>query len=320
MLNLIGTDEAGYGPNLGPLTIGATAWRLPEAAGTDDLYTLLGGTIVQKPREADKDHIAMADSKVLYNSGKGLRHLERGLFAAMALVGQRPTTWRELFAALAPQVLSDFDTIPWYVGYDEPLPIDTSQEELDRDVELLQKACDTADVQLASIQTQVVPPESFNRQIDATGSKGVVLSRLTLDLVADAVNQAEAGPVQVLCDKHGGRNRYADLLGEHFPDWLIEIHGEAREVSRYRFGPAERRVEIAFQMKAESTVPAALASMAAKYLREVSMRAFNRFWCDRQPELAPTAGYPQDAKRFRKEVASLVEELGIDESVLWRKK
>ena len=320
MRHLIGTDEAGYGPNLGPLTIGATVWRLPASVETDDLFSLLGETIVQKPGHADRDHLPIADSKVLYQSGKGLGHLERGLFAGLALLGHRPESWRELFAVLAPQVLILFDQIPWYAGYNEPLPIDTSREQLDRDVDLLQNACCAAGVQLISIRTQVIPPESFNHRVDAAGSKGVVLSGLTLELVVDAMRHAEAGPIHILCDKHGGRNRYADLLGEYFPDWLIEIHGEAREVSRYRFGPAERRVEIAFQMKAESTVPAALASMAAKYLRELSMRAFNRFWCDRQPNLAPTAGYPQDARRFREAIAPLCEELAIDESILWRKK
>ena len=28
MTLLIGTDEAGYGPNLGPLVVAATAWRI----------------------------------------------------------------------------------------------------------------------------------------------------------------------------------------------------------------------------------------------------------------------------------------------------
>jgi len=320
MLTLIGTDEAGYGPNLGPLTIGATAWNLPTPDHTEDLYTLLGSAIVQTPREADENHIAMADSKVLYSSGKGLRHLERGLFAALALLGERPASWREFFTTVAPQVVEEFDSVPWYDGYDEPVPVDITREELDRDIELLQKTCETAGVQLASLKTHVVLPGPFNRQLEATGSKGIVLSHKTLDLVADAVQQVNGGAIHVLCDKHGGRNRYADLLGNFFPDWLIEIHGEAREVSRYRFGPAERRVEIAFQAKAESTIPAALASMAAKYLRELAMRAFNRFWCDRQHGLAPTAGYPQDARRFRKEVGPLVEELGIEEAIFWRNK
>ena len=32
MAYLIGTDEAGYGPNLGPLVISATLWEVPEEA------------------------------------------------------------------------------------------------------------------------------------------------------------------------------------------------------------------------------------------------------------------------------------------------
>ena len=45
-------------------------------------------------------------------------------------------------------------------------------------------------------------------------------------------------------------------------------------------------------------MPAALASMTSKYLRELAMRAFNEFWCGRVHDLAPTAGYPRDARRF----------------------
>ena len=39
----------------------------------------------------------------------------------------------------------------------------------------------------------------------------------------------------------------------------------------------------------------ALASMAAKYLREVCMLQFNRYWAAQVPGLKPTAGYPTDA-------------------------
>ena len=120
--------------------------------------------------------------------------------------------------------------------------------------------------------------------------------------------------------KHGGRNRYAGLLAEHFPEWLIEVHGEGRQRSVYRFGPRQRRVEICFQTKAESHLPTALASMASKYLRELAMRALNAFWCARVADLRPTAGYPQDAKRFKAAVAPVQAGLGIDDAVLWRAK
>ena len=52
--------------------------------------------------------------------------------------------------------------------------------------------------------------------------------------------------------------------------------------------------------------PTALASMVAKYVAgELSMLAFNRYWCARLPELRPTAGYPTDARRFDREVGPL---------------
>ena len=94
------------------------------------------------------------------------------------------------------------------------------------------------------------------------------------------------GPVSVICDKHGGRNRYGDLLAVYFPEWFIEIRGEGRQRSSYRFGPADRRVEFCFRVGAESCLPAALASMASKYLRELAMRAFNDFWRRHVPDSA----------------------------------
>ena len=110
------------------------------------------------------------------------------------------------------------------------------------------------------------------------------------------------GPISIVCDKHGGRNHYLPLLVDFFPDHFIETHGEGRQRSVYRFGPQDRRVEICFQAKGESHLPTALASMASKYLRELAMRAFGEFWCPRVPGLRPTAGYPQDARRFRDEM------------------
>ncbi len=60
--------------------------------------------------------------------------------------------------------------------------------------------------------------------------------------------------------------------------------------------------------------------MASKYLRELAMRALNDYWRRRVPNLAPTAGYPQDAKRFRADIAETQARLHIDDRVLWRMK
>ena len=90
--------------------------------------------------------------------------------------------------------------------------------------------------------------------------------------------------------------------------------------SVYRFGPPERRVEIAFQAKGESHLPTALASMASKYLRELAMHAFNDFWRGHVADLRPTAGYPLDARRFKADIAAAQQALGIEDRILWRTK
>jgi hypothetical protein len=48
------------------------------------------------------------------------------------------------------------------------------------------------------------------------------------------------------------------------------------------------------------------------------MQAFNEFWRRRVPGLLPTAGYPQDAKRFRADIAEAQRQWHISDHVLWR--
>ena len=51
---LIGTDEAGYGPNLGPLTVAATAWHLPDDVEPLDLWEELQSVLTSAPESGDQ--------------------------------------------------------------------------------------------------------------------------------------------------------------------------------------------------------------------------------------------------------------------------
>ncbi len=318
---LIGTDEAGYGPNLGPLVISATVWQVPDGTRGEDLYPLLGSCVAPSPGRAAASGTAslvIGDSKRLYQPGGGLGHLERALLVALALLDRHPTTWREAWDALWAGSTDRRPSVPWYDGYDGPVPIDADPGQIPSLVGTLREALATSGVALLDLRSKAVFPEEFNRLVEHYGTKGAALSHTTLELVAALMDPLPERPISIVCDKHGGRNRYRDLLTEHFPQHFIEIHGESRARSVYRFGPEKRRVKIRFQTKAESHLPTALASMASKYLRELAMRALNDFWCRRIDGLRPTAGYPQDAKRFKAEIAAAQAELGIDDRVLWR--
>jgi hypothetical protein len=336
---IVGTDEAGYGPNLGPLLITATVWEAPDGTQADGLFDLLKG-LVRRARPARVAQPAMAtqrrpvcrerrsklpvfgDSKALYISGHGLDRLEHGLWAAWELLGWEMRTWRDVWLKLAPAALEEMERSLFYAAYDSELPRDLGRNggpKRNTNAKWREKFAGTG-IRLLSVRSRAVFPEEFNCLVDRHESKGAMLSHLTLGLVAEVVKPLEKGPISVVCDKHGGRDHYAALLTEHFFDGFVEVRGEGRQASTYRFGPPERRIEFQFRAKAESFLPAALASMASKYLRELAMAAFNAFWVSHLPHLVPTAGYPDDARRFRVDIAAKQRELGIDDAVVWRKK
>ena len=334
---LIGTDEAGYGPNLGPLLISASVWALPEpqvsgdssavggsAPANTDLYSLLGDVVAAAPPRRgsnNKSQVAIADSKKLYKPGGGWKHLERGLWAAMAALGRHPSDWLDVWKALSPDSCNAMASVPWYQqNMQRPLPKDVDAEEISRLIEVFVEGLARAGVQLIDLRSRAVFAGQFNARLNEHVSKGALLSHETLELVAEVVRPLGEGTIHVVCDKHGGRNRYADLLADHFPERLIEIYGEGCLQSVYRFGPPERRVEICFQAKGEGFLPAALASMASKYLRELAMEALNDFWCQRVEGLRPTAGYPADALRFHQAIAKAQAEAGVPDEMLWRRK
>jgi hypothetical protein len=196
--------------------------------------------------------------------------------------------------------------------------LDVDLRKLTKTTAVLRDGLEQAGVRLAGLHSRTIFPKEFNDLTESFDNKSETLSRLTLELLAQVIERLPAAPVIAYCDKHGGRNFYSALLQRQFPEWLVEVYCEGCDESIYRFGPPERRIEVGFRVQSERFLPAALASMIAKYLREVLMRPFNDFWCARIPGLRPTAGYPKDSHRFKREIAELQLALGIEDRILWR--
>jgi ribonuclease HII len=384
---LIGVDEAGYGPNYGPLVVAATAWRVeenaecgmrkaegkkskaplkragaappPEPLATNfpDLYKLLRKTVVRSPEKSTGAKLAIADSKTLYKAGLGVHQLERGVLAALVALGpavdeaQCIDRVADLLATTSADPFHRRRELACHFDDEQPLPLETPAKEICRLATKLRQTCADSGVTLLSIRATLVYPTEFNALVEEFGNKSSALSHVTLGLVRRVVDEVDAGgedapahsqlftdscllphdsslptvpcPLTpdsffISLDKHGGRNRYAALVQHHFPESWIETVSEARDLSRYRWQHGERAVEAIFRVGCEELLPTALASMTAKYHREVAMRAFNAFWTARLPDLRPTAGYPGDAHRFKADIAAVQQELGIEDRVLWR--
>jgi hypothetical protein len=169
----------------------------------------------------------------------------------------------------------------------------------------------------------VVPAPRFNRICDERGSKATVLSLGLAELIQAALEatRGDGEPVAIHCDKQGGRNYYAAIIQETFPNGWVIVERESAEESRYRVDLLDRPVTVTFRPRADAdSVAVALASMLCKYLREVCMRQFNRFWANHVPGLKPTAGYPVDARRFFAEIQPVLAGLGLTDDQVWRKK
>ena len=277
---ILGTDEAGYGPNLGPLVVSLTTWE----TRAEDLSCLFDAL-----KNAD---IPLGDSKKIYHRG-AMDALETGVLVPLQTLGKN---------------------IP---------PIANDEKKMSRLAIAFKTVLQQHKVTLTDMQYRSVEPKEFNQLLDRFDSKGTLLSQMTLRLIADKIasfSQDNPLPILVLCDKHGGRNHYLDLLTEFFPEVFIQTVKQSRESSVYRLTPSGRQLEFRFLAKGESHVPIALASMLSKYQRELAMIQFNAFWRSHIPDLHPTAGYPEDAKRFKAEVADVQKQLGIPDDDLWRRR
>jgi len=312
---VIGMDEAGYGPNLGPLVISVTVWDVPGPPRHTDFWGAQA-EIIDPFTGRDKSRLHVADSKQVYTPARGIANLERAVLSSLQLCSQFPTSFHELRHVLTAETPTLPQSEPWFAGCDLRLPLAKHTVRFDEITDRWQQCCRQHRIRLRTIRSDVVFTERFNRLTREFGSKGVVLSRLSLGLLRQVWNPQNAQPTFIVADKHGGRNRYGHLLHEVVDGTMVSTQQESRARSSYRVGSAD----IHFQTKAESHFPVALASMVSKYVREVAMTLFNRYWCAHTSGLKPTKGYPVDALRFKQDIAETQSRLGISDDVLWRER
>lgn len=308
---VVGIDEAGYGPNLGPLVQAAVALHLPDEdrAGWETLKP-----VVRRCHEKADGRLLIDDSKKVYTRG-GLAALEQGIHA---LVGRpaRKEFGHFLYSVSQLKWIEELVMESWFdtkemVPLGEPASLNLRDE------------ASNGGVRIGTAAAIVTPACRFNRVVDRSASKATVLANGLCELLADIpiILSSEREPIVFLCDKQGGRNFYAAMLQEAFPTGWIVPEREGAAESRYRVEMLDRPVSVSFRPRADGeSVAVALASMLCKYLREVCMRQFNRFWARHVPGIAPTAGYPVDARRFYAEIRPAMKMLGLTDDQVWRKR
>ncbi len=233
---LVGTDEAGYGPKLGPLVVVATVWHVPESSldelGEVDLYQRFkkatvrpNGKPTTKQQSRKTERIAVGDSKALYSSGDPLTRLET------AAISFYEAGTKHLAGESFSQWLQELPCRDWSPTTPAILPVDADVEHLARATALIASEFEQTGSRLANVAAKVVYPPTFNDGCRQAGNKATFLSQTTLELAATALAEAQAktgeAEALILCDKHGGRGSYGALLPQAFaelrnvPQWTF---------------------------------------------------------------------------------------------------
>jgi hypothetical protein len=321
----VGIDEAGYGPNLGPLVMTAVYAEAtdPETCGAKrDFWRDLNHAVDRAG--GDSARLWIDDSKLILRGGKGRERLDLACLAAVSTAAAMvPETLDALLGGVGITGLDDTEIPRWR---DPRSPVDWPPlallAELRSLVERrpLEPRCGSW--RLCAIRSVIVGPARFNDDLERMGLKSAVHFAAFARLLEPIWCQAADGRLtMVRGDKHGGRHYYLGPLAEALPDAWIDRGLEGPELSRYTLRSGSRRVELSLTPRADAEdMLVALASIVSKSLRELWMDAFNAYWRIRVEAIRPTAGYPNDAERFRQEIEEIAAYEGLSPRVWWRSK
>jgi hypothetical protein len=295
--HLVGIDEAGYGPQLGPLVVSAVDFELPDNLMASSLRIPEIACLWKKlspivTRGKSSGMIAVCDSKALYSPARGLKETEQ-----TALVFKR---------------LLD----PGYESHTGlRLPLFANRSEIGRLVRALGAVLAAENIRFAGAQVSIIEPAEFNDGIRRLSNKADLLWEASGRLIKNCADKyAAKNPVIIRAGKQGGRNYYLDGLRDLFGGQAVRASGQGFDRSSYLIGvgpPAGLAVSFIRNGDASEFV-IALASIFSKYYRELSMLKLNGFFMSRLPSLKPTAGYYPDSRRFIRAVSPLMGRLGLD--------
>lgn len=349
----VGVDEAGYGPALGPLCVGLCAVRLRNtafaaAAGGERAVTAtpFGGSQIPElweilrptvGRVGENALFTVDDSKKIFSphNRRAAENLARNVGAFLHLHRNRghqagaPIPWTRLLPA---EDVLDLESDPWGNpprAQSTPEAGASASESAPNDNETLRtlrKTLDKAAIELVELRVRALSARRYNFLLaECDDNKLRLVWRVMAEELAAIVKKAPPKEnLLLVCDKLSGQKRYAPLLAGLQPGAHFWVERETAARSGYRAGIANGKcLSIQFLKNADSlSFPTALASMAAKWVREECMARLNAFFSTRQPALKPTSGYrnPVDAPAFLAATRVLRERLGISDTAFIRRK
>lgn len=275
---VMGVDENGLGPRLGPLVATSVVLQASRYA---------------RPALRDRGlSLGLTDSKETGGFGRmgftesvALALVERG-GAGLA------TSADDLLDRLAPQsrrrlraCCPDDPSAAQCWGVDFALPLFGG--DLSYGAGLLDQLVGRSALRIVDVQSRVACAGLLNTKLSEGRNKLAVDLELFEDLIASA-HSRHGSPLLVICGMVGGIRDYATRFSRFDRD-RVEALANRRGQRRYA---VDGLGELRFEVDADAQhLPVALASIVGKYLREICMRRIGEFYRQDLPALKLSSGY-----------------------------
>ncbi len=317
MAVLVGIDEAGFGPLLGPLVVSSSTFSLPDNLIKSDLWSVLKKSVGRCRRHL-AGRLLVADSKKAYNRSVGIKHLERTVYSCLKCLGREPSTLGALLFFLCPESAERLKSYPWYKD-SGGLNIPVNWADLAIASAVFEDEMESNGIKLLDVSSNCLDAGYYNKMVAGVKNKSNVLFTATATLIKRAFDKFSDDEMQVMVDRQGGRVYYRTVLQRMFPDMELEILKETGHNSSYELRAEGKRMRLHFVVGAdERFFPVSLASMVSKYLRELLMGSMNRYFAGFHPALKPTAGYWKDGLRFIEDLKRYIPHVQYDREQLIR--
>lgn len=318
---IAGIDEAGYGPKIGPFVLSSVVIDISANHDDDaDIWHIFEDAVSDKIQKRG-NRIVVNDSKKIYSQKSGLRLLEETVLSFVWCTKGKITRFSDLLKILSNHNEEVFDKYPWYKGKDLDLPVASNASAILNYADLVKDNISSQDANIIDVKSIFLCAYEINRQIEFKGNKSLLLFDNSVKFLKEIFERFGVHKPKVYIDKHGGRNYYRKLLVESFEGCGVNTVSEGNSISTYNISNERRKLDVSFTEGADAKhFPSALASMFSKYIRELFVKLFNTYWQEKVQGIKPTAGYPEDAKRFLCQIHNVKNKLGISDDILVRLK
>jgi ribonuclease HII len=275
---VMGVDENGLGPQLGPLVATSVALQTPRYARAALCGRGLALGLTDSKETGGFGRMGFAESVSLAL----LRRVGAGLpGTADGLLDQVSPESRPRLRACCP----DEPTAGQCWAVDFPLP--AFGGDLSYGEGLLAELVGRSSLRIVDVQSRIACAGVLNAKRAAGKNKLAVDLELFEDLIS-SVQIRHGAPLLAVCGMIGGIRDYASRLSLFEPQRVGSLAGR-RGQRRYTVDAVG---ELRFEVDADARhLPVALASIVGKYVRELCMRRIGEFYRQDNPGLALASGY-----------------------------